>query len=111
MRFMRAERIEINNTPHTTSLSAQAMRHILADRARARLSRKRSANRFLDETYDLVGRDSMPTRSSRSSELSMNSGSNRPASLAWSNCTIWAVYTLEQAAEVLNISRRQAQRD
>lgn len=112
LRFRQSTQLQITNRQHFLSLIAKVMQQILVDRARRRLSAKRSGERHrvdLDERFIQTDRDADQILSVDAAMRSLAQLSQRQASVV--QLRFFAGFTEDEAAEVLGLSARQVRRD
>jgi RNA polymerase sigma factor (TIGR02999 family) len=110
LRFSKAEGLQLNNRAHFLALSAQVMRRILVDRARARRAAKREGIRLGAEAIDLV-----PTDRDADQIIAVDRAMNILAQSYPDECRLvelrwFAGYSVEQCAEILSLSSRTVRR-
>ncbi len=110
LKLTRAEKIDLTGRSHFLALSAQVMRRILVDRARARKAAKRDGLMVSAEAIDLVATDEDADRI-LSVDLAMKTlASDSPEQCQLVELRYFAGYSEEQCAAILGTSTRTVRR-
>jgi RNA polymerase sigma-70 factor, ECF subfamily len=110
LRFVKAENISVSGRAHFLALSAQVMRRILVDRARARRASKRDGGFSQHDVIDLIPTDRdadqilAVDRAMESLSKDFPEGS-KLVELRW-----FAGYSEDECAEILSVSSRTVRR-
>jgi len=105
-------RVAWRDRAHFFALSALAMRHVLVDRAKARLALKREGTAHV-VTFDdaLVAADSQPEIMVQLSEAIDRLAADEPRLAQIVDCRFFGGFTDDEIAEALGVTRRTVQRD
>jgi RNA polymerase sigma factor (TIGR02999 family) len=105
-------RVAWRDRAHFFALSALAMRHVLVDRAKARLALKREGTVHVI-TFDdaLVAADQQPEIMVQLSEAIDRLAAEEPRLAQIVDCRFFGGFTDDEIAEALGVTRRTVQRD
>ncbi len=110
LRLAKTERINLTGRSHFLALSAQVMRRILVDRARARRAAKRDGLMLTDEYIDLVPTDSDADQIIAVDRAMETLSKDFPDESAIVELRWFAGYSEDQCAEILALSTRTVRR-
>lgn len=113
MRLSRRDRIGPADRRHFFAIAAEAMRRVLIDHARTRKRKKRGSGevvRSLDDVSAFLADDAADELTAIDEALGrLAAASPRAARVV--ECRFFAGYTLEETAEILDVSVKTVQRD
>jgi RNA polymerase sigma factor (TIGR02999 family) len=112
IRLLGGAPIQFNDRKHFFRVASEAMRRILVDHARARLAEKRGGGERPRELFDSDGAFAMdPDRLIALDEAMEKLHDEDPRATELVRLRFYAGLSIDQAAELLEISRRTAMRD
>jgi len=110
LRFTRAENINLNGRSHFLALSAQVMRRILVDRARARRAARRDGQLVTEEMIDLVQTDRDADRILAVDRAMETLSKDFPDGAKIVELRWFAGYSEDECAAILSVSSRTVRR-
>jgi len=112
LKLLDQRRVNWRDRAHLIALAAVVMRHVLVDRARARLADKREGHRRrIDLDSELIAADDQPEAMLQLSDAIERLALVEPRLAQVVDCRFFGGLTDDEIAEALDITRRTVQRD
>lgn len=112
LKLLEQQRVTWRDRPHFVALASVAMRHVLVDRARARLAEKRDGHRqrvTLDA--ELIAAEDQPEAMLQLNDAIERLALVEPRLARVVDCRFFGGLTDDEIAEALDVTRRTVQRD